>query len=101
MRRLFFRRGGPAAPGHPLPNVAESLVMPMIIAQAREHFDPAEFTRYLEWRLLYVARHGRIADPEEMFVLRGKTSRDLDRWVVATSDMLKAEIAASKKPPPK
>jgi hypothetical protein len=73
------------------------MVVPSIVAQAGDHFDPAAFEKYLRWRLIYLARHARIADPEAMFVLRGKTSRELDAWVWEASEMLKAEVEQGKK----
>lgn len=68
----------------------------LVLDWAREHFDPERFADYTRWRLLYLSRHGRVADPEEMFVRRGKTSRELDAWVGKVSEMLKTEAEAAR-----
>lgn len=93
LRRLFFLRGGVAPPNEPPPRIPEAAVVPAIVAGARSHFDPAEWGKYLRWRLVYLARHARVG-PE--FFLR-MNSRELDAWVLETSEILKAEFEQSKK----
>jgi hypothetical protein len=93
LRRLFFLRGGVGAPNEAPPRLPEACVVPALLAAARSHFDPAEHAKYLRWRLLYLARHARIGP--EFFL--SMTSRELDAWVMETSDMLKAEFEQGKK----
>jgi hypothetical protein len=86
-------RGGAAAPNEQAPRIPEATVVPAIVAGARSHFDPAEWAKYLRWRLVYLARHARIGP--EFFL--GVTSRELDAWVWETSEILKAEFEQSRK----
>lgn len=93
LRRLFFLRGGVAVPNEAPPRIPEACVVPALLAAARSHFDPVEHAKYLRWRLVYLARHARIGP--DFFL--GMTSRELDAWVMETSEILKAEFEQSKK----
>lgn len=87
LERLCFWVGGGAA---------EARVVLYLVNEHEgfsQHFDAAKQLKYDRWRLLYLARHGRIEPP----YFEAMASREVDEWIEEVSEMLKAESGAVKK----
>lgn len=56
------------------------------------HFEPDRQLKYDRWRLLYLARHGRIGPA----YFEGMSTREVDGWIEELSEMLKSEMAGAK-----